>query len=289
MLAVERTASLSDNDVQSRIEAAMQAPKVSETALVLMLLRESSVVSSADARDLRAYFGTDGVSSVDRSPLAGMLARAQLFRGHTLPCLKCGGDRAGGNLERQRGGCGLACTPRQRSRLKLLGLYPPTDDKCPACKGTGWIVRGVHRHRRSEITARPTGSSIRASGAPWACASDADMHLLGSISRRLAVAESILTGASAVLELFYGTPAVDGGRRLTGLWSLTAAGKKLLARNRIKDLDPVRFFENERELELIKPSLARRALFRAADIQASDLRRQAAKAWNLARRLRGRL
>lgn len=251
------------------------------------LIRESSLVTSSDARDLRAYFGTDGLSGVDRSPLGGMLARAEMDRGHVVPCIKCGGRRAGGNLARERPGCGFHCSARELRALQRHGIPPACDDPCKTCEGRGWIVRKRRRHVRGEITAIPTGSSVHGSNGAGTHVSDADMHLLGSVSRRLSCAEQLVPGATRVLALFYGTPAIDGGRKLTSLWPLTKTGRAMLRRNTVRDLDPDRFLQNERDRDATKPSQKRSRQFRMADDEAHELRRLAAKAWNLSRRLRG--
>lgn len=254
-------------------------------ALQMRLLLASQVISSADATDLRSYFGSNGMGSIDRSPMASMLARAELFRGHQLPCLKCGGVRArDGRPEKQ--GCGSACTAKQLRNLALLGLAPDTDEKCRACKGTGWVVRRIHRQRRVAVTARPTGCSVKVSAAPSASMSDSDVHLVGAVGRRLAAAESITAGSVRVLELYYGTARFDGGRRLTTLWSLTQTGKCMLARNKVAGLDPDRFFQNERDAESHKPDQRKRDLFLEADREAAELRANAARVWNVAGELR---
>jgi hypothetical protein len=258
-----------------------------ELSILLALIRESSLVTSLDARDLRAYFGTDGLSGFDRSPLGGMLARAELDRGHVVPCSKCGGRRANGNLALERPGCGFRCTSRELRALQRHGIPPACDDPCKACEGRGWIIRRRRRHCRGEITAIPTGSSVHGSNGVGTHVSDADMHLLGSVSRRLSTAEQIVPGATRVLELFYGTPAVEGGRRLTSLWPLTRAGRSMLRRNKVEGLDPDRFLQNERDRNASKPNQRRSRQFRTADDEAHELRRWAAKAWNLSRRLRG--
>lgn len=257
-------------------------------ALQMRLLLASQVISSADATDLRSYFGSNGMASIDRSPFAAMQARAELFRGYRLPCVKCGGVRAkkGGSTHEKKG-CGLVCDRRQLWQLRRYRLLPDTDEKCKACKGTGWIVRGTHRRRRGAITARPTGSSVMVSSAPSMSMSDSDVHLLGSVDRRLAVAESLWPGATRVLELYYGTQLVDGGRRLATLWQLTPTGKRMLAKNKVAGLDPDRFFQNERDAESNKPDQRKRDLFRAADREAAELRANAARAWNVASELRG--
>jgi hypothetical protein len=254
----------------------------------MALLLSSPTIASGDAADLRAYFRFGGLAAFDKSPLAAMLDRASLFRGHCTPCLRCGGDRAGGNLEHQVAGCGLMCTREDRHRLREIGLRPSTDEKCRTCKGTGWVVRATHRHRRGPITARPTGSSIRSSSAAVTL-TDGDVTLLGAVSRRLAMAELIWDGATRVLEIYYGSQIIDGGRRLTALWALTPTGKRMLRRNRVKGLDPERFFANERAVDEVQPSARRRLLFAAADKEASELRRSAVQAWNLSRTIRGRL
>lgn len=221
------------------------------------LATASPIVSSPDARDLRAFFARSGFASVFESPTGRILDLAELYSGGTSTCRKCGGS-------------GFLSSTRAR---RLRGVPPSADATCPACRGLGFLWKRS-RHAHGSVTARPTGSSARGSWAQTGL-DDADLHLLGSVSRRLADAAEFVPIAPDVLCAWY---SPGGGNRIA-LWRFTEAGRRMLRRNKL-DLDVDRFFENERAAAAKKHDRERLQQFAAADTEARELLRVASKAWN---------
>jgi hypothetical protein len=256
------------------------------TGSVLSMVRMSPSISSDDAVDLRWYYSVHGAAVLDHSSFAAQLQRAELYKRRATPCQRCGGD-----LKRDIPGCGfvqdgpsMEPSQRQKELAALLEIYvdkiPPAPDRvCPECGGTGWSLRLERSNRHGRLTARPTGSSVRG-GSGGVQVSDANVHRLGVLTRRLRRLEAVAPMAVLVIERFYGPSRAEGGGALVALWELTASGKSMLRGNRLK-LDATRYFANLRAEAQQKPSSRRLAQFREADRQAAELLRNAGKAWNL--------
>lgn len=239
----------------------------------------SDVLDDFDANELRWYVKVGGLAMLSSSTMGPMLERAKLQSSHARGCRSCGGDPV-----RNIGGTGWTLGNRPRAvvptateiaiakwakgkfRRQLLADAP-----CGKCNGTGWRPAGRRVVPRSRQTARPMGSSIKKSSGPSVTVKH--MEVLAIVGRRL----GLIGPKHAATFLAYFDE--DGGSTL-GLWALTPAGKTLLRRNH-SDLDPVRFFENERLDQERHRDAGRLALFEAADAQAAELLSRASFAWNL--------
>lgn len=245
-------------------------------------LTTSDVIDSPGAADLRWYFKVGGMAIFDRSTMSRMLERAELMFTHARACRKCGGDP-----KRSIGGCGwmpAKSSKRRRpsaaerelmrwARDRRIFLPPRADTPCTKCKGFGW-VEGGRRKRNGPLTARPMGSSV--AQTVGINVGDVGMQRLAIVSKRLARIARMWSLAEEILCAWYGP---EDGNRLVSLWPFAPAGKTLLRRNHL-DLDPMRFFENERADAQSKHDVQRLALFEAADEQASELRAAACRLWN---------
>jgi hypothetical protein len=239
----------------------------------------SDVLDDFDAAELRWYVKVGGLALLSSSTMGPMLERAQLHSSHARGCRSCGGDPV-----RNIGGTGWTIGKRSRaSRLTPTELAIAkwaksklrrqllADTPCGKCQGTGWRPAGRRVVPRARQTARPMGSSIKKSSGPSVTVRH--MEVLAIVGRRLGLVGP--KHAATFLAYF----DEDGGSTL-GLWALTPAGKTLLRRNH-SDLDPVRFFENERLDQERHRDAGRLALFEAADAQAAELLSRASFAWNL--------
>lgn len=274
---------------QDKTERKTRKPRQLRTddiaASVLGMARMSPSISSDDAVDLRWYFSVHGLAVLDHSSFGAQLARAELFYRCATPCLRCGG-----NFERDEPGCGFVATKERPGTSRgaelaaLLEVYgpelpPAPDAPCPECGSTGWSLRVTRSNAHGPLTARPTGSSIRDGGGVQV--SDANVHRLGVMTRRLRRVVELAPLAVDVLERFYGPSRADGGGGMLALWDMTGPGRSLLRGNSL-DLDPPRYFANLRAEQDQKRNPTRAKQFREADKQAGELLTLASKVWNLA-------
>lgn len=236
------------------------------------------VIDDFDAQDLKWYVRVGGIACFSSSTMGPMLDRARLMGSHARGCRACGGDP-----KRNIGGTGWTCGKRPRTtqvtatelaiakwskslhRQKLFA-----DEPCGKCAGTGWRPAGRRVVPRERQTARPMGSSIKKAGGPSATVKH--MEVLAIVGRRL---DQIGPEHTATFLAYFDE---DGGNILA-VWALTPAGRTLLRRNST-DLDPVRFFENQRLDQEQHRDAGRQALFEAADEQAADRISRASLAWN---------
>lgn len=98
------------------------------------------------------------------------------------------------------------------------------DQWCRNCRGRGWVGTDL-AHQRGELTARPTGSSIK--GNSGFDLGDAAMERLGRVAVRLSRIRVIDPRHVEVLAAYYAPQS--GGCQ--ALWGLTPAGKTLLRQN----------------------------------------------------------
>jgi hypothetical protein len=254
----------------------------------------SAILCASDAEDLRWYWGSGGISAFDRSPLAGMLARAELYGRVARPCRHCGGDTTkweggSGFVDSRTGSAPEAATAKQLEYAALIGIdlssvpAPLGDRVCDKCGGRGWVATGNAPRGSGVVTARPTGSSIKHEGGVEM--DIGDMARMGRVSARLSAlrGRSSSVPAAHALEAYY---SPDGGS-LGALWHLTPAGTKMLRTNPQR-LPPTQFFANEREAQVTAPKPNRKALFDAAEQQAKVLFEASCRLWNETRPSRQR-
>jgi hypothetical protein len=238
----------------------------------------SDVLDESDAIDLKWYFKVGGLAIFSSSTMGPMLERAELLGSHARGCRACGGDP-----KRSVGGSGWTIGKKPRKTAitgaeVALARWAKTlyrqklfaDEPCRKCNGTGWRPAGRRVVPRALQTARPMGSSIKKSGGPSATVKH--LEVLAIVGRRL---DQIGPHHAATFLAYFD----DDGGSIMAVWALTAAGKTLLRRNGT-DLDPVRFFENQRLDQEQHRDAGRQALFDAADEQAADRISRASHAWN---------
>jgi hypothetical protein len=236
------------------------------------------VLDDFDATDLRWYFRVGGMAMFSSSTMGPMLERASLFGAHARGCRACGGD-----AKRNIGGTGWTVGKRPRASMPTAeqvaiarwakGIYRQqlfADEPCRKCSGTGWRPAGRRVVPRALQTARPMGSSIKKAGGPSATVKH--MEVLAIVGRRL---DQVGPENAATFLAYFD----EEGGSILGVWALTPAGKTLLRRNST-DLDPVRFFENQRLDQEAHRDAGRQALFEAADEQAAERLRNASRKWN---------
>lgn len=242
----------------------------------------SDVLDDFDAQDLKWYFRVGGLAMFSSSTMGPMLERASLFGAHARGCRACGGDP-----KRDIGGTGWTIGKRPRASVPTAteiaiarwgkGIYRQqlfADEPCRKCSGTGWRPAGRRVVPRALQTARPMGSSVKKAGGPSATVKH--LEVLAIVGRRL---DQIGTDDAATFLAYFD----EEGGSILAVWALTPAGKTLLRRNST-DLDPVRFFENQRLDQETHRDSGRQALFDAADEQAGDRLRRASFKWNSLKR-----
>jgi hypothetical protein len=238
----------------------------------------SDVLEESDAIDLKWYFRVGGLAIFSSSTMGPMLERAELLGSHARGCRSCGGDPV-----RCIGGTGWTVGRKPRKTTVTgaevaLARWAKTlyrqrlfaDEPCRKCGGTGWRPAGRRVVPRDLQTARLMGSSVKRAGGPSATVRH--LEVLAIVGRRL---DQIGPHHAATFLAYFDE---DGGSVLA-VWALTAAGRTLLRRNS-HDLDPVRFFENERLDQEQHRDAGRQALFDTADEQAADRISRASHAWN---------
>lgn len=261
-----------------------------------------STIMADHATELRQYFRIGGIDAFGKSTVAGMLDRAELYSSGTRPCERCGGYRNKGTRVEEdehgvkvevtdpipdRGGCGFipsgskrcrAISSKQAEFLAMLDLPVESlplaaDIPCPDCGCRGWVAAG--RHASGPLTARPTGSSVP--HEPIAAGLDIDLQILAVCGRRIARADALMLGASAVLAGYL----EPGSHRLLSLWALVPAGKTWLRQNKL-GIQTTAFFMAARVTQEANHDPKVDAVMKACDEQASALWRAAGCAWNAA-------
>jgi hypothetical protein len=247
-----------------------------------------SVIDRDDIAQLRLYFKLDGLSNFTKSPMGGMLERADMFSPNYQPCTYCGGHISIGDDDEDVGGIGFLVNVakwNKKIRKSYNGIasnrcdgtqYTIEDGSdCVACGTRGW--RQTNRHRaKGELTAQPR--------------KDSGVHR-DSVSMNVdvkigtcAIVSSIIDRADVIFPLATTTLASIYGRNnygTLGLWHLTPSGKTLL-RGNSKNLIPEAYFIEVRTAneEDKKKNVA--AQLSLADEQAKWLKEQACRAWNAA-------
>jgi len=171
---------------------------------------------------------------------------------------------------------------------------------CDRCRGTGWIPCRQPRlppdwptslpcddasfdaWEQRQITAWPTGSSIRSHLGGSVSIGEVDMARMGVIAGRLAAVDDygpeVKPSPVAVLAAYYG----EAGDQLLPLYPLTDAGRRLLRRsqNVMVDLTPMQRLENELAEDRRQTDAGRKALIDRAHDQAVELYQSACRTWN---------
>lgn len=238
-------------------------------------------ITETDASDLRWYF-SDGMQMLTgKSNFGAMLDRMELYGIRTSPCLHCGGqlgetDKDGNTITPEKVGSGFVWDTEEgkiREMLRLLDLPVESlqgDLICPKCRGLGFVWP-----KRQELSDGEMMKLHETHGAPAdTSGGSGSLARLGHVSRLISAVKRRSPRLFQVLEAFY---APDGGSEAC-LWHLTAAGKTLLRRNS-QNLPQRQFFENERDRQRAHSDRETGLLFRAAEDQSKELRRQATALW----------
>ncbi len=239
----------------------------------------SDVLDDFDAQDLKWYFKVGGLAMFSSSTMGPMLERAEMQGSHARGCRACGGDP-----KRNIGGTGWTVgkkpkvtkvTPEQLAIAQwakdIFRQRIFADEPCRKCSGTGWRPAGRRVVPRALQTARPMGSSVKKSSGGGSVLVK-HMEVLAIVGRRL---DQIGPEDAATFLAYFD----DDGGSIMAVWALTPAGRTLLRRNST-DLDPVRFFENQRLDQEQHKDAGRQALFDAADEQAASRISRASLKWN---------
>jgi hypothetical protein len=251
------------------------------------LERFEPFIDRDSADQLRDYFRLGGLARFDKSPMANMLANAEMFSAYLSPCIYCGGKRHKDDPSLDTGGTGFVgdttkWTPAMfkringmLSRMGMNGVDVHSGIDCPVCKCSGWVTTGGRKKSGQEITARPTGSSAPGNGNDNGI--DVALGTCAFVERILDRADVLFVHTTPVLASCYGTQNYGP----IGVWHMTPAGKTLLKRNG-KDKDPVIFFIELRTEEDGKRTKILSEQLKAADEQARAAIDTAHRAWNAA-------
>jgi hypothetical protein len=249
------------------------------------LERFEPFIDRDSADQLRDYFRLGGLARFEKSPMANMLANAEMFSANVGPCIYCGGVRNAENPGSEVGGSGFlgdtskwtpAMIKRVRGAANATGkqdFLAAPGEPCPVCNGRGWVTRGRKQH--GEITARP---SLTAShGAEHSSDIDVEIGTCALCERILDKADVLFPLATSVLASCFGSQKYG----TLGVWHLTPSGKTLLRRNE-RDKDPVLFFAGLRADNQEKKNKTMTAQLEAAEAQAKMAIDTAYRAWNAA-------
>jgi hypothetical protein len=251
------------------------------------LERFEPFIDRDSSSQLRDYFRFGGLASFERSPIAGMLATAEMFSSTLSPCIYCGGKRFPDEPSKDQGGTGFIgdttkWTPQMFKRIfaamKRMGiehdeLHSGID--CPVCKNNGWVTTGRIKSAGKDITARPTGSSKDRDDGE----TDVDVKLgtCAFVERILDKADVLFSLTTPVLASCFG-PKNYG---TIGAWHLTPSGKTLLRRNAKNKEETVFFIELRADADG-KNTKGLKGQLDAADAQAKEAIDAAYRAWNAA-------
>jgi hypothetical protein len=247
-----------------------------------------SVIDRDDIAQLRLYFKLDGLSNFTKSPMGGMLERADMFSPIYKPCVYCGGHVSKGDGDLDIGGTGfLARTAKWSSRKRdaYIGIASNLDDEsdydivdgadCLVCGTRGW--RQTSRHKsKDDLTAQPRkdGGIHRSSSSMNVDVQVGTCAIVSSIIDRADVLFPLTTVALASI---YG----KNNCGTIGLWHITPSGKTLL-RGNSRNLIPEAYFVEVRASNDGDRKKNIAAQLKSADEQATWLKDQACRAWNAA-------
>jgi hypothetical protein len=235
------------------------------------------LINLHDEAALQWFFGR-GSTVFERSTFGAMLDRLDKDAHTSTPCTLCEGA---GILE--EGGFAIKKVGDDfDERTVEHGGW------CPRCRGTGFTPVRTRKSKEA-LTARPSKPPIEGGGeAP----DDTALTRYAVTSRRLSTVERSDPEAIEVLAAYYGDAGCRWGRtrhgRLFAVYALTPAGCKLIKMALEGRQDAIEMSDHERigvaaELEQTQPKRQRRALLDAAAVQALELVRKAAVAWNAAK------
>jgi hypothetical protein len=216
-----------------------------------------SFITLDDVGQLRDYFRIGGSSRFCKSPMAGMLERAELFAANLVPCVECGGVRIVNDGDVEQSGSGFV-----------------GGDFCPECSGVGWVNAS---NDTCTLTARPSMTAQHGSSHSFDL--DVQIGTCAIVESILDKADVILPITTQVLSSMYG-PSNNG---TLSVWHVTPAGKKLLHRSSDSTVEPDAFYVSLRERNSLEKNKNTDELMKAADKASQEAIEYAGKAWNAAR------
>lgn len=248
---------------------------------------------ASDARALRVYFRSGGLSGCNGSNWGQQLERLFTTAGGSKPCEDCGGSEKDG-----RAGSGFMPVRKPKKKREqnealslLMGeeiaakveaeIPQMSGDYCVSCGGRGIVALRKQTRPTGPVTVRPTGSSKH--GRVPNTTIDVDLLTVGRILRCIAALREVWPEAVAVIGAKFGpdSDSEEGGNSLFPIYPLTEAGKKLLRKNPT-GLPAVALLANEYSAAIEHNDATKKLQFAAAKVQAQELYRRACQAWNAA-------